>query len=427
MLTPLNTPSLPANAPNAPLDDREQLARNDAHLLVIEDDAAFAMALGEVIHGQGLKFVIASNGKEGLKLAKERKPSGVILDVRLPDVDGFAVMEALRADPDTAAIPVHFVSALEAGERGMALGAVGYLTKPVSQRDLVRMVESVAPKHAQRAYRVLIVEDDVPMGDSLMQRLQSDEIDARRVTSARAALKLLKVERFGCIVLDLSLPDMDGLDFLNTLREQCEGQVPPVIVHTGRPLSKAETQKLEAHAEAVVLKEGSGIERLLDEIRLFARRLREGLPPSRRVALPAQPVPLRIEGKKLLLVDDDMRTVYALSAVLRAKGAEVFVADNGQAALDELDKHRDVDLVLMDIMMPEMDGYEAIRRIRANPAFGALPIIALTAKAMKGDREKCIEVGATDYLPKPVDPDGLARVLHARLIGGAQGNGAAHA
>jgi len=394
-------------------DDREALAERDAYLLVIEDDPLFAEAVGEVIHKQGLKFLVADSGARGLELARERKPSGIVLDVRLPDLDGFGVMEALRSDSATSAIPVHFVSAMQGGERGMAMGAVGYLTKPASPRDLERAVESLARTRTSQ-HRILIVEDDTEVAESLAGRLRGDQLEPLCARSAAEARALLARERFACMVLDLSLPDMDGLELLRILRE--EGvDAPPVIVHTGRALTKLEAQRLEAYAEAVVVKDGPAVERVLDEIRLFVRRLKEGLPAASRGAAQRSAAPLRLERRKLLLVDDDMRTVYALSAVLRAKGAEVLVADTGRAALETLAQHPDIELVLMDIMMPEMDGYEAIRRLRLDPRFARLPVIALTAKAMKGDREKCLEVGATDYLAKPIDPENLAVILRERL------------
>jgi CheY-like chemotaxis protein len=327
-------------------------------------------------------------------------------------------MELLRADQVTAEIPVHFVSALEAGDRALALGAIGYLTKPASHRDLIGVVESLVPKVSARGCRLLIVEDDASVAESLVERLSEEDFDIRRVSSASEALQALVHERYHCMILDLSLPDMDGLEFLESLQQQ-RAETPPVVVYTGRALSKAETQRLEAYTEAIVLKDGPGADRLLDEVRLFARRLKGGLPASRKAVARAELVNVRLQGVKILLADDDMRTVYALSALLRAKGAEVIVADTGIAALAMLAKHPDVSIVLMDIMMPEMDGYEAIRRIRQEARFGALPIVALTAKAMKGDREKCLECGASDYLPKPIDPDALVTILHSRLSASA--------
>jgi CheY-like chemotaxis protein len=248
-----------------------------------------------------------------------------------------------------------------------------------------------------------------------MKRLAAENVPARRVSNAREALEAVREERFSCMILDLSLPDMDGLDLLELVEETCGPAMPSVVVYTARALSKAEAKRLEAYTEAIVVKEGPFTERLMNEVRLFARRLREGVAPRRVPTQRPHPADVRLEGKSILVVDDDMRTVYALSATLRAKGAVVRAADTGQAALDALAENPRVDAVLMDIMMPEMDGYEAMRRIRRNERFRELPIIALTAKAMKGDEDKCREAGASDYLPKPVDAEQLLALLHARL------------
>ena len=409
-------PPAPAPPPPAPApapDDRSALEPGERCVLVIEDDPVFAETLGGVIHDQGLKYLVANDGKTGLRMAKEHRPSGIVLDVKLPDIDGFRVMEWLRGDPETAGIPVHFVSSLDAGDRGMALGAVGYLTKPASQRDLVRVIDSLVPR-GERESRILVIEDDADTADSVVHRLTGERMVARRVASAGEALELLARERFDCMVLDLSLPDMDGLKLLETLQEGGSPESPPVVVYTGRALSRAEAKRLEAYAEAVVLKEGPSTERLIDEVRLFARRFRDGVPSRRRLPR-AHPGDLDLKGRKILVVDDDMRTVYALSALLRAKGAEVVAADTGHAALDTLDGQPDVQLVLMDMMMPEMDGYEALRRLRQDERFRALPVIALTAKAMKGDREQCLQAGASEYMSKPIDPDRLLAILQQQL------------
>jgi len=405
----------------APIDTGTARA-GDPYLLIIEDDAVFAKTMGDVARAQGLQYVWAANGRTGMRQAKERMPSGIILDVKLPDVDGFKIMEELRADPDTAHVPVHFISAMDASERGLAMGAVGYLTKPATRRDLVRVVESLAAKPIARSGRILVVEDDKPLGDSVVKQLAAENLEARHVVSATEALEAVKKERFACVILDLSLPDMDGLELLHSLEKLCGSEMPAVVVYTARALSKNETQRLEAYAEAIVLKEGPSAERLVDEVRLFVRRLKEGLAPRRSGASSSRPTGMRLEGRRVLVADDDMRTVYALSATLRAKGAEVFVADTGQAALGVLDEHPDIEAVLMDIMMPEMDGYEAIRRIRQDARFHRLPVIALTAKAMKDDKDKCISVGASDYLPKPIDPDHLLSMLHSRLAENGHGS-----
>jgi CheY-like chemotaxis protein len=384
-------------------------------LLVIEDDGGFADALAHIIRAQGLDCLIAFDGQTGMMLARERKPSGIILDVKLPDTDGWRVMEMLRADPATARIPVHFVTALDAADRAMALGAVGYLTKPASKDDLVRMVDTLTSKTEEGANRVLVVEDDALTGDSVARQLTAEKLEVHRARSAAEAFQALLQARFGCIVLDLGLPDMDGLDLLEALRARHGAAMPSVVIYTARALSKAEAKVLEAYTQSVVLKQGSSAERLLDEVRIFIRRLKEGQLESGAVDAAVHLGDGSLAGRKILITDDDMRTVYALSALLRAKGGEVLAADTGRAALEVLEEHADLDAILMDIMMPEMDGYEAMRRIRKDPRFRETAIIALTAKAMKGDQARCLEAGASDYLTKPVDSGRLLAMLQALL------------
>ena len=275
----------------------------------------------------------------------------------------------------------------------------------------------MAPGSDGETRRILVVEDSVLEGDSLCELLRHESFEAERVGSAQAALDALEKRRFHCMVLDLGLPDMDGLAVLETLRARATGDAPRVIVHTGRALDKREILQLEAYAEAVVLKQGNSAARLLEEIRLFVSHVRDTLSPRVRSLIPAAPPQNDVSfvGAKLLLAEDDMRTVYALSALLTSKGATVLVADTGREALELLQKNPDLHGVLMDIMMPEMDGYQATRELRKDPRFRSLPVIALTAKAMKGERERCLEAGANDYLTKPIDTDKLLRTLQAWL------------
>jgi CheY-like chemotaxis protein len=393
-------------------------AGDTGRLLVIEDDPVFGGVMRHVIQDHGLVCALATTGASGLELARREQPNGIVLDIKLPDMDGFHVLDALRNDPLTAAIPVHVVSAIDLPDRGIQLGAIGYLRKPAGRLDLVRVVESLAPKLRQAVCRILAVEDDGD-GESILQKLAGENVEAHRASSAGEALARLSAERFDCLIVDLSLPDMDGLEFLDALQSKGDADMPAIVVYTSRALNRAEASRLEAYAEAVILREGSSGDRLLEEIRLFVRRTQEGLGTRRSLAARTPAIDVRLEGKTVLVVDDDMRTVYALSATLRAKGAEVLVADNGAVALSMLDEHPHVSAVLMDVMMPEMDGYEATRRIRQQPRFRALPIIALTAKAMKSDREQCLLAGATDYLPKPIDAVALLSMLHARIEEGA--------
>jgi CheY-like chemotaxis protein/signal transduction histidine kinase/HAMP domain-containing protein len=403
----------------ATFDDRSTLSPSELYLLVIEDDPVLSEQLVSVIHARGLKALVAGSGVEGLRLARDRKPVGIVLDVRLPDIDGWAVLDELRKDPSTRSIPVHFVTAVDSPERGLGLGVVGYLTKPVTHADLAGAVRALMVSPGEFASRILIVEDDADQGKSLAELLEREDFEVCHVQTAQAALDAVRRDRFGCMILDLGLPDIDGLGLLQALRADAAAHAPRVLIHTGRSLSKQETRELEAYAEAVILKDERSTERLLDEVRLFVRHVNAPAPvlrsPSER---PRTGPDVSLRGMKILLAEDDMRTVYALSALLRGKGASVLVADTGREALDTLARNPDVDGVLMDIMMPEMDGYEAMRRLRKDPRFARLPVIALTARAMKGERERCIEAGASDYLAKPVDGERLIGAVSNWFVSG---------
>jgi signal transduction histidine kinase/DNA-binding response OmpR family regulator len=398
----------------APGDDPADLGVGEPHLLIIEDDLVTAAQLVELVHARGMKALVAGEGELGVRLATQHRPTGILLDVRLPDIDGWGVMERLRADPATSAVPVHFVSATEGRARALSMGAIGYLIKPATVRELADVVKMLAPD-AGRSAHVLVVEDDADDGAEVVQMLAGADLTARHVSTVRGALDALRSERYACMVLDLGLPDGDGLALLESLGAEGLKSTPPVVVHTARALTREETRRIEEYAEAVVVKDGRSSERLLEEVRLFVHHLKHGAARNggRRVSPPRGST--RLEGRRILVADDDMRTVYAVSALLRARGAEVLVADTGREALQVLDRNPDIAAVLMDVMMPEMDGYQAMRQLRGDARFVALPVIALTAKAMKGERERCIEAGATDYLAKPVEVERLFEMLDACL------------
>ncbi len=397
-------------------DDSPSLSPTEGYLLIVEDDGSQATQLVDIARARGLKAVVVSSGEEALRWARRGRPLGIVLDINLPDIDGWSVMERLKQDELTRAIPVHFVSGVAEPHRGLAMGAVGYLVKPASHAELAGMVRRLVPQTAI-AQGVLVVEDDAQYGASLLTVLERGGLGGEHVQSAGAALDALATGRFGCVILDLGLPDMDGLALLRALRKRPELGAPRVLVHTGRTLSKQETRELMAYAEAIVLKDGTSAERLLEEVRLFVRHVTGAAAGGS--ALPAARPDITLRGVKLLLAEDDIRTVYSLSALLRSKGAEVLTVETGREALEALANHQDIRGVLMDIMMPEMDGYEAMRRLRQVPRLSTLPVIALTAKAMKGERERCLEAGASDYLPKPVDGDKLIAKLQSWLSEGA--------
>jgi CheY-like chemotaxis protein len=298
----------------------------------------------------------------------------------------------------------------------MALGAVGYLVKPVSRADLISAMRVLAPGVADQSSRILVVEDDPVAAESVERLLTDQGLSACHVASAHAAVEALSADQFACMILDLGLPDTDGLEVLDHLRAANAVQRPPIIVYTARALTREETRRLEQYVQAVVLKDGSSQQRLVDELRLFVGHVEEGLPSTLRgVTAPVSTTAVSLRGTKILLADDDMRTAYSLAALLQGRGADVLVAETGLEALSTLAAHTDIRAVLMDIMMPEMDGYEAMRRLRADGKHAHLPIIALTAKALQGERERCVAAGATDYLAKPVDGDVLLQRLDAAL------------
>jgi CheY-like chemotaxis protein/signal transduction histidine kinase len=403
--------SLFKTSPRAVEDDRSSLLPQEPHLLIIEDDSVLAEQLVEIAHARRLKVVVVGTGEEGIKLAQAGRTLGIILDVKLPDVEGWTILERLKQDPVTRSIPVHFVSGVDAPERGLALGAVGYLVKPATHVELAGVVRTLVPLK-ELSKEILIVEDDAVQGDTLRALLVRAGFAARHVASAAAALQVLGEGGVGCMILDLGLPDMDGLSLLAELRLRPEITSPRVVIHTGRSLTKREARELAHYSEAVVLKDGHSEERLIEELRLFVSHVKgQGAAPALLEAPVRSDVSLR--GVKLLLAEDDMRTVYSLSALLRSRGAELVTAETGKEALDALERHRDIRGVLMDVMMPEMDGYEAMRRLRSDVRFAKLPVIALTAKAMKGERERCMDAGASDYLPKPIDGEKLLSTLQA--------------
>jgi len=385
-----------------------------ARLLVIEDDPVLSEQLVAIIQARRLGALTARTGEEGLRLARDASVAGIILDVRLPDMDGWSVMDRLRRDSATRHIPVHFVTAIDKPEQGLVLGAVGYLVKPVTHADLTNAVSTLVRSADGARPRVLLVEDDPKEARAIIEYLSRENVDTMHVENSAAALAALKTESFGCMILDLGLPDGDGLGLLAAMKAEGRREMPRVLVHTGRALTKQEIRELETYAQAVIVKDDRSRERLVEEVRCFAKHVQDeskSKPSGMGLTDPVAPADLSLAETTLILAEDDMRTVYALSALMLGKGAEVLVAENGAEALQLLQENPNVHGVLMDIMMPEMDGYEAMRRLRQDPRFAALPVIALTAKAMKGERERCLEAGATEYLSKPVDADLLLATL----------------
>jgi signal transduction histidine kinase/DNA-binding response OmpR family regulator/CHASE3 domain sensor protein len=404
------------------IDDRTRLAPGTRAILVIEDDLSFARLVADLARELGFLALIASSADEGVTMARTFRPSAIVLDMILPDHSGLSVLDRLKRSAETRHIPVHVVSASEESRAALTMGAVGYLLKPVQREQLAEAIRSLEGRFQQRTRRVLIVEDDAIERDAVAHLLAGGEVETVAVATVAEALRCLNESAFDCMVMDLSLADGTGFELLEQMMEHNAGSVPPVIVHTARTLSADEEQRLRRHSRSIIIKGARSPERLLDEVTLFLHQVEARLPPDRQRMLKlARDREQTFDRRRILVVEDDVRNVFALTSILEPRGARVDIARNGREALDRLgaieatgDK---VDLVLMDIMMPEMDGLTAMREIRKRPVWSQLPIIALTAKAMKDDQETCLGAGANDYLAKPLDLEkllSLARIWMAK-------------
>lgn len=398
-------------------DDREQLTGDRRVVLVVEDDEPFAGILYDLAHEQGFQALIATTAEEALILARQFVPSAILLDISLPDTSGLSVLDRLKMDSSTRHIPVHIMSVHDYTQTALSLGAVSYILKPVKREQLVDAFQRLEQRLAQRLRRVLIVEDDAGQREAVTALLTSRDVEIVGVGTAADCLDRLRATTFDCMVLDLSLPDENGYALLETLSREDRYSFPPVIVYTGRDLLPDEEQRLRPYAKSIIIKGAKSPERLLDEVTLFLHQVVADLPPEQQAILNrARHGDAALDGTRLLVVEDDVRNVFALMSVLEPRGATVQVARNGREALETLEGSLQpdgapIDLVLMDIMMPEMDGLTAMREIRKRPEWKNLPIIALTAKAMKTDHVQALTAGANDYMAKPLDVDKLLSLV----------------
>ncbi len=397
-------------------DDREKAPFSTRCILVVEDEPNFARILFDLAHELGYNCLVAHGADEGYGLAVEFIPDAILLDMRLPDHSGLTVLQRLKASAPTRHIPVHVISVEDRVEAAMHMGAVGYAIKPTTREELKNVFARLEAKLTQKVKRVLLVEDDDLQRDSIARLIGDDDIEITAVGFAQEALDLLRSNIYDCMIIDLKLPDMLGGDLLKRMSTEDICSFPPVIVYTGRNLTRDEEAELRKYSRSIIIKGARSPERLLDEVTLFLHKVESQLSHERQTMLQtARSRDKVFEGRKILLVDDDVRNIFALTSALEHKGAIVVIGRNGREAIERLNEVEDIDLVLMDVMMPEMDGYEATIEIRKNPRWRKLPIIAVTAKAMKDDQERCLQAGTNDYLAKPIDLDRLFSLIRVWL------------
>jgi len=397
-------------------DDRERIDPQRRLLLIIEDDVSFAEILAGLASELSFQFLVAHSAEEGVRLALQFLPAAIILDVNLPDRLGLTVLDRLKQNGSTRHIPVHVMSVEDYSRMALSMGAAGYLLKPIAREDLM-VVFTDLKERLTRLRRLLIVEDDAVQREAVAQLLGSQEIEIVAVATVAEAREQLAAGSFDCVVTDLSLPDASGYDLLESMARDEAYAFPPVIVYTGRSLTADEEQRLRRFSSSIIVKGARSPERLLDEVSLFLHQVESTLPVDRqRMLRQARDREAAFDGRKILLAEDDVRNIFALSSILEPKGAKLYIARNGREAIEHLERTPDMDLVLMDIMMPEMDGLEAMRRIRRrSERFSKIPIIAITAKAMSDDRELCIKAGANDYVAKPLNVEILLSLVRVWL------------
>jgi len=409
-------PALPVAHEEAVPDDRESIQPGDPVMLIVEDDRHYARVLLGLAREKGFKGIVSDRGQTALALAHQYLPTAVSLDVFLPDMLGWTVLDHLKRDPATRHIPVQIITVEEERPHGLAHGAFAYLVKPATTQALERSFERIKTFAQPHMKHLLVVEDNAIESLGIVELLGHTDIQITAVGSGAEALAALRERAFDCCVLDLRLPDMSGFELLEQVQGEPRLRELPIIVFTGKALAEEEEKQLKTMAQSIVLKDVQSPDRLLDETALFLHRVVADLPEPKRLMLERlHGSNEALRGRKVLVVDDDARNIFALSSALENQEMEVLSATNGRQAIEIIGNTPDLRAVLMDIMMPEMDGYQTMQEIRKEPRFRLLPILALTAKAMKGDREKCLAAGASDYIAKPVNTDQLLSLLRVWL------------
>ncbi len=406
---------------NSPLlgsltDDRDAIEPGDRVLLIIEDDVQFATILLEMARSRGFKTIVALQGDTGLHLARKHTPDAILLDIQLPVIDGWSVLVQLKGDSATRHIPVHVISVVDEIQQGLSMGAIAWLRKPSGKEQLEEAFAHIQTFLNSDLRKLLILQSPETNHNALIELISHDDVSITAISDENEAIKRLQAQPYDCMVIDYGHSDLALYEFLDRIKADEALRRIPIILYTGKTLDKRDQMRLKKYAESIIIKDVKSPERLLDETSLFLHRIETRLPEEKQQVLQKlHSIEAVFSGKKVLLVDDDIRNVFALSNLLEGLDMEVAFAETGKQALAQLEREPDFDLVLMDIMMPEMDGYEAMRTIRADERFDRLPIIALTAKAMKDDREKCIQAGASDYITKPIHTEQLLSLMRVWL------------
>ena len=404
------------SVPGGETDDRYAIQENDRIILIIEDDPGFAKVLLEFFRERNYKGIMAHQGNTGLSLARHYRPDAIILDMRLPVMDGSEVLKQLKSDPDLRHIPVQIFSGYDLRKESLELGAFDFIKKPVTIKNMQEAVDKIEEFIQRKLKKLLIVEDNRQQNIAIRELIGNGDVKSFSAYAGQEAYEIMQKEKFDCIIIDLGLPDMSGLELLEKIKASDHLNKIPIIVYTGKDLDKEEVTRLKRLANTVVLKTANSTERLLDETILFLHRMESRLPiEKQQIIRKLHRSDEVLQNRKVLIVDDDMRNIYSLTNALEEQGLRCITAENGNEAISILKKHPDTDIILMDVMMPEMDGYEATQEIRKMNKFAKLPVIALTAKAMKGDREKCLEAGMSDYIAKPVNMEQLLSLLRVWL------------
>jgi CheY-like chemotaxis protein/signal transduction histidine kinase/CHASE3 domain sensor protein len=397
-------------------DDRDYIGPNDKLILIIEDDERFAKILLDFVREKNYKGIVAGRGNIGLSMAGYYKPDAIILDLKLPGMDGAEVLKHLKSDSELRHIPVQIISGTDNRKEGLSLGAIDYIQKPVTSNDLNNAFGRIEEILTKKIKKLLVVEDNEIQSKAVRELIGNSDVHSYPAYSGEEALKMMQEEKFDCIIIDLKLPDMSGFDLMEKIKSDAAMNKIPIIVYTGKELSKEENTLLNKLANTVVLKTADSNERLLDETTLFLHRVESKLPKEKqKIIRKLHKSEEILRDKKILIVDDDARNIFSLTHALEEEGIKCITAENGKDALNVIAKESGIDIILMDVMMPEMDGYEATQEIRKNPKYDEIPIIALTAKAMMGDKEKCLEAGMSDYISKPINIDQLLSLMRVWL------------